>query len=145
MPAPNIRVHRSAWFWLAALILAAGIHLDWHLGRPGHHANLSFHLPYHWLLALPVFSGLWLLVRWRWPDSPWKTAGLVILVGILLGQGLEPLGEVIASAGRHQPFAQAVRWKVFGEFILAGLVTIPLAATLVRGRRSPTKGSETHR
>lgn len=85
---------RSPLMWLTALWIALLIHVDWHLGRPGHD-HLSFGLPYHWLLALVTFVPLpWLLIR-RWPDSFWQASVVVIALGVLLGQGLEPLGEVI--------------------------------------------------
>ena len=126
---------KSPALWLAALWIGVAIHVDWHLGRPGHHADLSFGLPFHWLLALPVFAGLPVLARRRWPSAP-RTAGVVIvLLGIVLGQGLEPLAEILTSPPGHAPFANTVRWQVFAEFLLAGIVTSGLAATLTHRPR----------
>ncbi len=127
---------KSPRLWLAALLLAVAIHLDWHLGRPGHHADLSFALPYHWLLALPVFAGLQAFVQRRWPSESTMALGLSVLLGVLLGQGVEPLLELLSSPGDPSPFRNAERWRVFLEFMLAGIATLVMVAVLNLRRRS---------
>ena len=118
---------RSSLIWLSALWIGALIHIDWHLGRPGHD-HLSFGMPYHWLLAILTFAPLpWLLMR-RWPKSPHAASVVAIALGILLGQGIEPLSEVILFQAGAAPFTNPVRWRVFGEFMAAGIVTY-LAST----------------
>jgi hypothetical protein len=124
---------RSLTVWLAALWIALMIHLDWHLGRPGHD-HLSFDFPYHWVVAVPTFAPLpWLMLR-RWPASFVQSSVLAIVIGVLLGQGLEPLGEVVYFPIGNEPFANPVRWRVFGEFILAGVLTYIGSAVLARRR-----------
>lgn len=124
----------SSRTWLAALWVGTMIHLDWHLGRPGHD-HRSFHLAYHWLLALPAFGPLaWLTLR-RWPGRPFRAMAGILVLGILLGQGLEPLGELIVSNGHSNAFASLVRWRIFGEFLGAGLLVF-LTAVLFRTRSS---------
>jgi len=128
---------RSSRFWALALLLSVAIHVDWHLARPGHHSGLSFGLPYHWLLALPLFAGLWLLARRHWANELAKVLPIVLVLGVLLGQGLEPFAEMITSPP-HQPFQSAERWRAFVEFMLAGLATLGVLAFM---NRRPRPGS----
>jgi hypothetical protein len=127
---------RSPLIWLSALWIGALIHVDWHLGRPGHD-HLSFGLPHHWLLAVLTFAPLpWLLVR-RWPTSVISASLAVIALGVLLGQGLEPLSEVVLFQAGAEPFTNPVRWRVFGEFMAAGIVTYLASAALAsKGTRA---------
>lgn len=117
---------------LAALWIGVAIHVDWHLGRPGH-SHLSFGLSYHWLLAICTFVPLpWILIR-RWPTSLAHVSILIIGLGVALGQGLEPLGEVIYFNVGAEPFTNPVRWRVFGEFMAAGILAY-FASAAVAGR-----------
>ena len=127
---------KTPLMWLSALWIGALIHVDWHLGRPGHD-HLSFDLRYHWLLAVLAFGPLpWLFVR-RWPTAAARAAVLAIALGVLLGQGIEPLSEVILYGG--QPFTNSVRWRVFAEFVMAG--TFVYVASLVLAiRRTRARG-----
>lgn len=130
---------RSPTLWLTALWIGGLIHVDWHLGRPGH-SHLSLGLPYHWLLAAVAFAPLpWLVVR-RWPDSLTRASVIVLALGVFLGQGLEPLGEVVQYDIGLEPFTDAVRWRVFAEFLTAGLVAYVISAGVAR-RRIPQHGS----
>jgi hypothetical protein len=63
----------------------------------------------------------------------------VLLLGIALGQGLEPLGELIVSRGSWEPFTNPVRWRVFGEFSGAGVV-IYLVSVVLAVRRLQRRG-----
>ena len=122
---------RSPLAWMTALWIGVLIHVDWHLGRPGH-TRLSFGLPYHWLLAIAPFAPLpWVLAR-RWPTALARVSTFVIVVGVLMGQGLEPLSEVIHSHGVAEPFTNPVRWRVFAEFMAAGILTHVAAVFAVR-------------
>ena len=125
---------RSPLVWLAALWIGVLVHLDWHLARTGHD-HLSFGWPYHWLLAFVTFTPLpWILLR-RWPRSLPQASTLVLLIGIALGQGLEPLGEVVVSSGSWAPFTNPARWRAFAEFSGAGmLIYVASAALAVRWR-----------
>jgi hypothetical protein len=114
---------KSPVVWIAALWVGVMIHLDWHFGRPGHD-HRSFNLTYHWLTALPTCVSLaWLALR-RWPHSALSAGGLILGLGILLGQGLEPLGEVILFREGWEPFTDPVRWRIFAEFLAAGLISL---------------------
>ncbi len=124
---------RSATAWLGALWVGLMIHLDWHLGRPGHD-HRSFDLALHWLLAIPAFSLVIWMAHRRWPDAAANGMLLITLLGVLLGQGLEPLGE-IAMYGGLEPLTSPVRWRIFAEFMAAGVVTLFLGAALL-GRRA---------
>ncbi|HTL04271.1 MAG TPA: hypothetical protein VL241_00870 [Gemmatimonadales bacterium] len=107
----------------SALLLAAAIHLDWHLSRAHDHGRLSGNWPLHWLIALPIFAGLALrlsrepaAVRWR--DSVW-----VILGGFLVGQVLEPLFEVLTDGVGWDWMLHGPRWIACAEFLAAGCLT----------------------
>ena len=120
---------------LSALWVGALVHVDWHLGRPGPD-HLSFGLPYHWLLGVVAFAPLpWILIR-RWPESLARTSILVIGLGVALGQGLEPLGETILYHAGVEPFTSPARWRIFAEFLTAGLL-----AYVASGALSATKTS----
>jgi uncharacterized membrane protein YhaH (DUF805 family) len=113
------------------------IHLDWHLGRPGHD-HRSFDLAYHWLLAVPTFTPLaWLVCR-RWRDSPFRAALIMTVLGVLLGQGLEPLGETVHFGAGAEPFTNHLRWRIFAEFMTAGLIILLLGILLFRSRGRAT-------
>jgi hypothetical protein len=123
----------SPRFWLSALWIGVLIHLDWHLGRPGHD-HLSFGLGYHWVLGVLTFAPLpWLLVR-RWPTSLTRASILVIALGVAIGQGIEPLGEIIHTGAGADAFANPIRWRVFGEFMAAGILTYIASAALAAKR-----------
>lgn len=131
---------RSPLVWATAAWIAVLIHVDWHLGRPGPD-RLSFAFPYHWLLAVVAFAPLpWLLAR-RWPTALARVSALVIALGVVLGQGIEPLGEIVHAHGAADPFANTVRWRVLAEFMTAGLLSFMAAAWLVRCGR-PASGGE---
>jgi hypothetical protein len=109
------------------------IHLDWHLGRPGHD-HRSFDLPYHWLVAVPAFAPLaWLTLR-RWGGAAVSAAASILLLGVLLGQIVEPLSEGGSA------LSNGLRWRVFAEFIAAGLVSYLLGFTIAARARRNTAG-----
>ena len=127
----------SARAWCLALWIAVMIHLDFHIARPAHE-HWSLGLTYHWLLGVLVFALLPRLVVARWPSAFAQASVAIILLGVVLGQGLEPLGEMVLFPG-EQPFADTYRWRIFGEFLLAGLLAYGAAAPLaLRNRRGDT-------
>jgi hypothetical protein len=127
-------MHKSLVAWLATFWIAIMIHVDWHLGRPGHD-HLSFGLPYHWLSGVATFGPLpWVLVR-RWRTSFAAASAFVIMVGAVLGQGLEPLSEALPFNGGLEPFMNTGRWRIFGGFVAAGILSY-VAATVVVLRSS---------
>ena len=91
-------------------------------------------MSYHWLLAILTFAPLpWMMMR-RWPKSPYAASAVAIALGILLGQGIEPLSEVILFQVGAEPFTNPIRWRVFGEFMAAGIVTYLTSAALASRR-----------
>jgi hypothetical protein len=128
---------KSPVAWLAGLGLGLLIHVDWHLARPGE--NHGFDLAYHWLIAIPTFASIAWLARRRWPRASLAAGAAIIVLGVLLGQGVEPLGEVVLFQAGAEPFVDPVRWRVFAEFMAAGVVTWLLAAAL--HARRPAAGS----
>jgi hypothetical protein len=122
--------------WLAAIWIAVLIHLDWHLGRPAH-GHLSFGLPYHWILAIVTLGPLpWLLIR-RWPTALLQASVVVLGLGVALGQVLEPLGEVMLYRVGAEPLTNPVRWRVFAEFMAAGILVYIASAVRARKRTKP--------
>ena len=110
---------------LSALGLATAIHVDWHLARHIH-ARLSFGLAWHWVLAIPVFALItWHITR-KSDDHALLRGGIAILAGVLLGQIAEPLAE---GGGAIR---DAERWRAFGGFLTAGLVTWLTTYRLIR-------------
>lgn len=111
---------RVARRFLAALMLAAFIHLDWHLARPAHHA-LSLGWTHHWLLAVPVFA----LLAWRihrtLPESAFETSVAVIVGGAFLAQVVEPAGELLVGAPLSWAFG-AERLRAFAVYLGSGIV-----------------------
>jgi hypothetical protein len=122
--------------WLAALWVGVMIHLDWHLGRP-YHDHRSFDFAYHWLLAIPTFAPIAWFAHRRWPGSPLKAALVMTFLGVLLGQGVEPLSEVILDGAGAEPFTNPIRLRIFAEFMIGGVVVLLLGtALLARSRRA---------
>jgi len=114
-----------------ALFLGLSIHLDWHLARHAHDGR-SLGWPAHWLVAIPVFAlAAWLIAR-RWPDNPWRPAALTVALGILLGQVLEPLGEIIHFQATLADELEPARLTAFAVFTLTGIVTMGLTLLLLR-------------
>lgn len=111
--------------FLSALGIATAIHVDWHLARHIH-ARLSFGLAWHWVLAIPVFAILtWVITRKTMAQALLRCV-LAMLLGVLLGQIAEPLwegGGAIRDVGR---------WRAFGEFMTAGLITWLTGYRLIR-------------
>jgi len=113
--------HPTLRLFVPALLLAGAIHLDWHLARPGHHSELSGHWAQHWVLGIPVFALLAIHLSRQPPEQRWRRSALLILAGISLGQGLEPLSELWGA-----PWSYAfsnIRWAAFAEFMAAGMLT----------------------
>lgn len=112
---------------LLALVLAAGIHTDWHLARPHHH-RLSLEWREHWTFAIAVFALVGCLVARAWPRTRWRDGAWTLALGIFIAQGLEPVLEMVFYRGilgyPDEPDRMAV-------FLLCIAVGIPaFAATL---------------
>ena len=121
---------KSRIAWIAAVWVGVMIHLDWHLGRPGHD-HRSFDLTYHWLAALPTVLPVAGLAVKRWPHAALSAGAVLLGLGVLLGQGLEPLGEVVLFQEGWEPLTSPERWRVFAEFIGAGLITLWVGVAVI--------------
>ena len=120
---------------VAAVLLGAAIHLDWHLARPPHF-RLSLAWREHWLLAVPVFGLLALWVARTWPARRWRASALIFGGGVLIGQVLEPLWERVDEVGAWDLAIPAERWTAFGAFMAAGLLTYAGTMALRARRRA---------
>lgn len=126
---------KSPLLWVAALWVGVMIHVDWHLGRAGDDGR-SFDLTYHWLLAFPTFIPVaWLTVR-KWAASAISAALTILSVGVVIGQGIEPLGETIHFHAGADPFTSVERWRIFAEFTAAGLIVLVACVVAVRWYRT---------
>ena len=74
----------------------------------------------------------WFLLR-RWPAAFVRASVLTIVLGMTLGQGLEPLNEVILYQVGVEPFTNPVRWRVFAEFLAAGIL-VSVGSAVAAGR-----------
>jgi hypothetical protein len=117
-----------------AVLIGVAIHVDWHLARAHDHGGLSGGLPYHWLLAVPIFAlAAWHLTR-RF-DRPVPAASITIWVGMLLGQGVEPLSEILFfDASFAEAFAPD-RLAAFAAFMTAGIAAYVVVAWRLRALR----------
>src|SRR5947207_2023224 len=125
---------RSSLSLPLSLLLGTAIHVDWHLARHEHDGR-SLGWDAHWLLAIPIFAlAGWLIAR-RWPDNPWRPAALSVALGILLGQAIEPLGEIIHFQATLADELEPARLTAFALFTVTGLVTLGLTLLALRRRR----------
>ncbi|HEY0810334.1 MAG TPA: hypothetical protein VGD49_09240 [Longimicrobiales bacterium] len=125
--------------WLScALVVAIAlvVHIDWHIGRPVHTGHaLGWSL--HWVIAIPTFA---LMTQSILARAGWKTLAFVILQGLLVGQIVEPLGEVLIYRLTWSEVMPFDRWRIFCEFAIAGIATscVTLALQFRRQARSGT-------
>jgi len=110
------------------LILAAFVHIDFHLARPAIH-HWSFGLSWHWAICAVVF-GLagWYLSR-RSPADRWSAATVNVLIALVIGQGLEPLGEQLYFNQRLLYDVSPDRWAIF--WLCAGVGAAAMALVLL--------------
>ncbi len=116
------------------LLLAAAIHVDWHVARP-QHTRLSLDWPYHWLLGVVLFAAAAYFVAKKWPVHAWLASALNLTLAVIAGQVLEPLGEVIYYGLPVGRALNGVRWTAFAEFMAAGLMTYVVVMPVVLARR----------
>jgi hypothetical protein len=105
----------------ASLLLAVGIHVDYHLARPLHH-RLSLEWQQHWIFAVVLFAAVASLVALRWPSAArWRVGMWVLVAGILLAQLVEPVLTVAFYEHRLAYETEPERWQAFLECITAGI------------------------
>ena len=120
---------------LLCLLLAAGIHVDWHLARPQHH-RLSLDWSQHWLFAAALFAGIGCIIARRWPAERWRIGGQVLLCAVLVAQVVEPVLELVFYEGRLGYAVEPERWRVFWECLAAGVPAYAAALWLCAARPS---------
>jgi hypothetical protein len=119
---------------LVSLLLAGAIHADWHFARPGHH-RLSLGLPWHWLLAIPVFALVATYVGRAWPWRIGATSLWIVGSAILLGGVIEPAFEYFVGGA---PFAWAFgreRNIALASFVGTGLLSYLVVPARCGARR----------
>jgi hypothetical protein len=117
------------------LILAAGVHLDWHLARPPIRP-LSLGWRYHWISCLALFAlAAWYVAR-RWPRERWRAGAWNVALALFAAQVLEPLLEG-AYLGRWFGYSlPAVRWIAFAECVAVGVLAFVVVLAALRVRSS---------
>lgn len=124
---------RRVLFVSLVLVLAAAVHVDWHLARPAHH-RLSLAWPHHWLFAAAAFAAVgWVIAR-RWPAAPGRVAAGIVSLALGLAQGVEPVLEVALYQHRLGYPSEPGRWAAFGLCVAAGLPALLLALRFCRPR-----------
>jgi ACR3 family arsenite efflux pump ArsB len=126
------------WRSLAiGMILATVIHLDWHMARPAHYhlgGRLGLGWSYHWVCSALVFAVVgWFIAR-RWPENRWRIGGTSLLVGVILGQVVEPMLEVAQAFHRFGYPDEPARLAAFGQTMLAAVPAYTLALWLCAKR-----------
>lgn len=119
---------------LVSLALATAIHLDWHVARPTTH-HLSLGLPWHWLLAIPVFGLVaWYVVR-AWPSKLLLASVAIVGFGILLGGVLEPAWEYCFADATFEWAFGRQRTTILAAYVGMGLLTYVAVLALLQRRR----------
>ena len=123
-----------------AILLAVLVHVDWHLGRP-QHMRLSLDWSFHWLLGLAAGASMaWIFARRFEPDASWRWLSLVGVLGLTLGQIVQPALEVVAYGVTFEQVYPQVRWHLFAAFAAAWVAggAFVLGATIWRRRAHGT-------
>jgi hypothetical protein len=103
---------------LLSVLLAAVLHLDWHLARPAHH-RLSLEWPGHWLATAAFFAiAGWIIAR-TWPGARWSLGAAVFVAAVILAQLVEPVLEILFYQGRLGYAGEPARWAAFGRAMAA--------------------------
>ena len=99
-------------------VLAAMLHVDWHLARPLHH-RLSLAWPHHWLATAIVFAIVGCIIAWRWPADRWRIGATVFAIAVVVAQLVEPVLEALFYDARLGYEGEPERWAAFGRAMAA--------------------------
>src|SRR5688572_12385058 len=114
-----------------AIGLAGAIHADWHFARPTHH-RLSLGLPWHWLLAIPVFT----LVAWYvtrvWPMQVRRASIAIVLSAAFAAGVLEPAWEYFMDGANLEWAFGATRNAALAAFVGTGLIAYVLTLASIQ-------------
>ena len=118
---------------IAAALLGVIVHLDWHLGRPAHH-GLSGDWSMHWLAGVLSGAGyaLWAARVAPTRTVPWLI--VVVLLGLFIGQIVEPAFELLYPDMTWALVLTPERWRIFAEFTVAFLIAGGLVLALRAAR-----------
>ena len=103
---------------LLSVMLAAVLHLDWHLARPAHHP-FSLEWSGHWLATAGLFAITGCIIAQVWPHARWRLGAAVFLAAVILAQVVEPVLEVLFYEGRLGYAGEPARWAAFGRAMAA--------------------------
>jgi hypothetical protein len=104
-----------------ALLLAVGLHADWHLARPLHH-RLSMAWQHHWIFAALLFALVGALVALRWPPpARWRSGARVLVLGLIAAQFIEPVLTLAFYEHRLAYEVEPERWAILFESLAVGL------------------------
>jgi hypothetical protein len=126
-----MRRYLSVWMVLLVMVM---VHVDWHFGR-GHHHRLSLSWPYHWLTGILTFLPLALFCAEKWPQNLIRAMLINGAAGLVAGQIIEPLGEVVLYRIPSAIVFSPERWHVFWQFVLAAVVGGLAGVVIVWSRR----------
>lgn len=121
---------------LVTLALATAIHLDWHAARPTHH-QLSLGLPWHWLLAVPVFGLVAWYVARAWPSNVLKASLWIVGAAVFLAGLVEPAWEYFLGDAPFDWAFGPIRNMALVTYLGTGLLTYVIVLGLLR-RAAPT-------
>ena len=111
-----------------AAVLAALVHVDWHVGRPADMPP-SLGWPFHWLLGLATGIVMaWSFLRRRRSQTEGVDLSIALGLGLVLGQVVEPTLEVLIFQESFATVNPAVRWELFATFTLALMGGVAAAA-----------------
>jgi hypothetical protein len=112
-----------------SLLLAAGIHVDWHLARPHHH-RLSADWGEHWIFAIVLFALAGCAVARAWPAERVRLGAWVLGAAVVLAQVVEPLLEAAFYDRTLAYDVEPARWTAFFVCLGAGIPSYALALWL---------------
>jgi hypothetical protein len=118
---------------VASLILAVGLHADWHLARQHHgrwSLNWGLNWPYHWVATAALFGIVgWVIAR-RYPVQRWRIGVIAVVVAIVLAQVIDPIVEAAVYQGRFGFSMEPARWVAFWQALGAAVPVYALALWL---------------
>ena len=108
------------------------LHADWHLARPHHHGllNPGLNWPYHWAATAAVFGVVGFVIARFWPHRRWRTGVMALVVGVVIGQLIEPVGEAALFQHRLGYASEPARWVASWQALAAAVPTYLLALWL---------------
>jgi hypothetical protein len=120
---------------LVSLALATAIHLDFHAARPRTH-HLSLGLPWHWLLALPIFGLVAWFVARTWPEQLARASFWIVGSAVFVGGVVEPAWEYFLDDAPFEWAFGRTRTVALIAFVLSGLIAYVVVLAFMRRREA---------